>query len=287
MDYETVMRTRSILISSRLAASAVLVVAIGCAAVGTPVPPADYDLVREKPVRVRISDGESIDVIGVRQVDSTLVLTRAHYPEYDRHSYPLSIPLREVESVETVRAESLVYIETGVEWGSNFGVDSELYGPTIMAVDIGYLSGERASRPRPRFGYGATIYAMASLEDFRGGLKARGRYRFNRHVSMDLAGGPMLAGSQPGTFNGYVASVGVNLGSYVTFKSEYVVFGIEPWSEYDSWTGVYTYHPGGDERVWYNGVAFRNGAGWAATAVGSATFLYLLIATLAGLGGTS
>ncbi|HEU4365124.1 MAG TPA: hypothetical protein VFT13_06620 [Candidatus Krumholzibacteria bacterium] len=238
-------------------------------------------------MRVRTSEGKNIDAIGLRSVDSTLVLSRARYPEYDRHSYPLIIPMRDVESVDKIKVESLVYIETGVEGGKNYGVESGSFSPTILAVDIGYLSGERASRPRPRFGYGATLYAMASMDDFRGGLKVRGRYRFNRQMSMDLAGGPMLAGGHPGTFNGYVASLGVNLGSYVTFKSEYVVFGIEARREYDYSTDTYTYYPGGDERVWYNGIAFRNGAGWAATVVGGGGLLFVLIASLGALAGAN
>jgi hypothetical protein len=87
------------------------------------------------------------------------------------------------------------------------------------------------------------------------------------------------------TTNGYVASVAVNLGSYFTLKSEYVLTHVEPYREYDYPSGEYVFRPPVDERAWYNGIAFRNGAGWLVTGLGAATMLAFVIVFLSSFDG--
>jgi hypothetical protein len=266
---------------------ALLALATGCASVPTTVDPGDYRKIGNKTVRVQTVQNEKVEAIGVWCSDSTMILDRALYPGYDRHEYPRTIQLKDVRSVATLQHESLVYVESGVEWGRNYGVESSSFAKTVMTTEIGYLSGERASQPRSTLGFGATFYFMASFEDFRGGIKARGRYRYNRHFSLDLAAGPMI---KHNAINGYVASLGFNIGPYVTLKSEYQVFDIPAWREYVYTPGPgdeYVYYPGGNERVWYNGIALRNGAGWIATVAGTIGMFVAMVVALSALGGSS
>lgn len=256
---------------------------LGCASVGTQLEPDEYCSLGYKNVRVKTVQNETIQAIGVSCIDSTVTLQRATYPGYDRHEYPLKLAKRDIVSMERVRLESLIYIESGVEHGVNHGLESDYFSETAFIAEIGYLSGERASRPHQRWGFGGTFYMLASLDDIRGGLKVRAVHRFNKTLSLGLGAGPML---NHGHFNGWVAGAGFNVGSYVTIKSEYMVFGIDPWTEYGP-NYQYVYKPGGDEKVWYNGIALRNGAGWIATTVGSATLLLLVIASLGALAGGS
>ncbi|MDH4338270.1 MAG: hypothetical protein OEX18_13440 [Candidatus Krumholzibacteria bacterium] len=148
-----------------LPATVAAVLATGCASVPTTVDPADYRKIGNKTVRVQTVQDEKFEAIGVWCSDSTMILDRALYPGYDRHEYPRTIQLKDVQSVATLQQESLIYIESGVEMGVNYGVESTYFAKTIMATEIGYLSGERPSRPRPTFGFGATFYFMGSFED--------------------------------------------------------------------------------------------------------------------------
>ncbi|MCI0452764.1 MAG: hypothetical protein L0Z51_10305 [Candidatus Latescibacteria bacterium] len=251
----------------------------GCAAVLTPVPPENYSrLEASRTYRVTTKDGASRDTSRQTVQDSSLVILKPRAALHDPRPYPVRIDFDEIESVSTIKSENLVYVESGVEFGSNYGVESEEFSPVLSTFELGHITGERAGREKPRWGFGATIFGGFSSHDVRGAVKPRVRYRFNRHVSADVSAGPVFGG-------GYLATFGVNLGSYVTFKSEWMESEIEPWSDSDGDT--VTQYAGGREKVWYNGVVFRGGPGWLALTVQVVGGLVAAAAALSGLGSLS
>jgi hypothetical protein len=263
-----------------------------CATVLTPIPPAEYqNLSGTHTVRVTPKEGDWHDANRMAVKDSTLTILRPQFPEYDKRKYPVSYKFSEIESISKIKQESLVYIEAGVEGGGpNQGAESEFYSKTFLVIDMGYLSGERAKPERPRWGFGGTIMTAMSDQDFRMGAKARVRYRINRHFSADVTAGPMLTSWNDGLINGFVGGVSFNAGRFLTLRSEYMTYEVAPWREdnYSFPTGHQCIqHPGGYEKVWYNGVALRGGMGWATATVGTGLMFLYLIAALSALGSSN
>lgn len=258
--------------------SAILVaLTCGCATVLTPVPDSEYAKLEEvRTYHVVTKSGEKRTTSKQSVNDSTLVIIKPAAGLHDPRRYPVSIPLNDIESISTVRYESLVYIESGVQAGKNYGDYSLTFSPYLFTAELGYLSGERRKAVKPPTGYGATMYFAGSSHDFRGGIKARVRYRFNNSISVDAAGGPLL-----GNNSGFVSSVGVNLGSAVTFKSEWMSAEFEPWTEVVYPTRIH--HPGGTEQIWYNGIMLRNGLGWMAMTLEIGVGIAMVMAVMSGL----
>jgi hypothetical protein len=256
----------------------------GCASVPTLIPRDEYCALGQKTVRVTTMS-EEIYGIGVRCADSTLTLARAQYPEYDRRNYPLDIPMQDIDRVETIRAESLVYVETGVEYGVYLAGEAPNFSPTLYVTEIGYLSGERKRDVRPRWGFGGSLFLSLSNSESFGGIKGRARYRLNDTWSFDATTGPLVHSWE---LQGWMFGAGVNLGRYVTFRSEYVAHRYEAWREPGQGAADgYTYYDAGTEHVWYNGVALRNGAGWLATGVGVVALFAAASALAAGLAASN
>ena len=211
-----------------LSISAILVaLTCGCATVLTPVPGSEYAKLEEvRTYHVVTKSGEKRTTSKQSVNDSTLVITKPAAALHDPRPYPVSIPLSDIESISTVRYENLVYVESGIQAGKNYGDYSPTFSPFLFTTELGYISGERGKSVKSLIGYGATMYFAGSSHDFRGGIKARVRYRFNNAISIDAAGGPLL-----GNNAGFVSSLGVNLGSAVTLKSEWMSAEFEPWTE--------------------------------------------------------
>jgi hypothetical protein len=199
----------------------------------------------------------------------------------------VSLRFNEIQSISRIKHESLVYVESGVEHGANHGAESEFFSKNFLVIDMGYVTGERKYEEHPPWGFGGTLMIAASDQAFRIGLKARARYRWKPYLSFDATAGPMLTSWNDGFINGFVGGVNVNAGSFFTIRSEYMTYQVDPWREahYNFPGGyVYTQHPGGYEKVWYNGVAFRGTLGWVTAGVGSAAMIVFMIAALAALG---
>ncbi len=252
----------------------------GCATVLTPLPESEFHHLDEnRTYYIVTKSGETRQTAKQTIEDSTLVIRKPRAALHDPRPYPARISMSDIESISTVRTENLVYVESGLQAGKNYGDDSQGFSPFLFVTELGYISGERGRTTKPPAGYGATLYMAASNNDFRGALKARVRYRFNRHVSIDGAGGPLLGDS------GFVTSLGVNLGTFVTLKTEWMSYEFEPWTDYDGNTR--TYHPTGTEQVWYSGMTFRNGAGWMAMTLEIGAGIAMMMAVTAALGSSN
>lgn len=269
----------------------VIVLFSGCATILTPIPPSEYGgLSGAHTLRVTTTNGERRETSQLDIEDSTLTIIKPRAAMHDPRTYPVSYRFSEIRSVASIKQESLVYVESGVETGKNHGAESQYYSETFLMIEMGYLSGERARPEPPRWGFGGTFLVAASNMDFRAGMKARARYRFNRHLSCDVTAGPMLTSWNDGLFNGFIGGVGVNLGSFFTLKSEYMLYGVPPWRESGyTYSDGYTYtnYPGGYEKVWYNGVAFRGTLGWVTASVGSVALIAFVVASFAALGSSN
>jgi|SRR5688572_7571467 hypothetical protein len=250
-------------------AIALIALATGCATVKTTVPPSNYSKLSPSKDYVVTTASGSTPASHVQVNDSMLVV----------EGPPMqAIQLKDVELVERVHRKSVIYAEAAIEYGVNNGVEQQQFPTWYAIAELGYLSGELAS-PRPRWGVGGTVLLGAAESAFRMAFKARVRYRVNPTLSFDVAGGPRLDPSQP-DFNGYIASVGVNLGEFFTLRSELMSYEIDPWTTYEN--GVTPIeHPGGDVNAWYNGVAFRGAPGWIGIGLGTAAFVALTILIIA------
>jgi len=253
------------------------------------IPPAEYQTLNgSRTVRVTPKNGDWRDSAAISVHDSTLTIAKPRYPEYDTREYPVSYRFDELESVSTIKHEGLIYVESGVEHGSNHGAESQFFSKNFFVIDMGYLSGERRYHEHPRWGFGGTLLIAASDMDFRMGAKGRVRYRLNPHLSFDATAGPMLKSWNDGLINGFVGGVNVNVGSTFMLRSEYMTYEVSPWRDasYNYSSGyTYTQYPGGYEKVWYNGIAFHGTMGWVTASVGSFALVGFMIAALASLGG--
>ena len=100
-------------------------------------------------------------------------------------------------------------------------------------------------------------------------MKAIARRRFAEDVSLDFSAGPMITYDSSGLFNGFTGGLALNL-KFITFRSEYVSWPIEPWDEYYYPVGqpaVITHHPSGHEQIWFNGVSMNGTASWVTAAI--------------------
>lgn len=217
------------------------------------------------------TDGETHQVTHVEVNDSTLVVAGAQ-------TSPTTIKFNEIDSIEKVSRKSVVYAEAALEYGVNHGIEQQNFPSWYGIAELGYLSGELV-RPRPKWGFGGTVLLGAAESNFRMAFKARARYRVNPTLSLDVAAGPRLDPSKP-EFNGFMGSVGVNVGSVFTLRSELMSYEIDPWTTIEN--GITPIeHPGGDVYAWYNGIALRGVPGWTALGIGAAAFVALTILVVA------
>lgn len=259
----------------------------GCATVLTPIPPSQYpDLGGNHTYRVTTKDGTYRDTSVIEVEDSALVIVKPRAAMHDPRPYPLRIEFSNIQSVATIGQENITYVESGYEWGKSYGAEAQYYSSSFFIVEMGYVTGERVKPEKPRVGFGGTAYFAMSSQDFRAAIKPRIRYRFNHHISLDLSAGPYLDSWTDELSNGFVGTVGLNLGSYVSFRSEWTETEVEPWRDTDD--GVnYVDYPGGRQKVWYNGVALRGGPGWATAGIGTAALIMLTLAMFSALASSN
>ncbi len=162
-----------------------------------------------------------------------------------------------------------LHTQFGLVHGNNFG-DEPLQGFSAVqgVAELGYVTGgPRAATPR--WGFGGTGYLLID-DPLVPGMKAIARRRFSKDMSLDFSAGPMITYNSSGTFNGFTGGVALNL-KFITLRSEYVSWPVEPWNEYaypeGHPEGVATYHPSGHEQVWFNGVTMNGTASWVSVAI--------------------
>jgi hypothetical protein len=266
---------------ARLVASFLIVSLLSnCATVRTPVPPSDYRKISwPHTYAVTTKDGKVREASNIQKADSSLTVVNSSDLSSDQLGYPVTIPYRDIKSIERIGQHSILHVEVGIETGKNSGDPSLHYTSTIGVFELGYVTGEL--RPvRPKWGFGGTMMAALGNEA-RIGLKARARYRFNPWLSSDIVAGPMVTTFHDGFFNGFIGGLALNVGSSITLRSEYMVWGVNAWREN---TGYYAYdkytfieHPAGYEQVWYNGATFRGTAAGIVLAVAGAGVIALFI----------
>lgn len=162
-----------------------------------------------------------------------------------------------------------LHTQFGLVHGNNFGDDPlQGFSATVGVAELGYVTGgPRAATPR--WGFGGTAYLL--LDDpMKPGMKAIARRRFNPDTSLDFSAGPMITYDSSGLLNGFTGGVALNF-KFLTFRSEYVTWPVEPWNEYSyppgHPEGVATYHASGHEKVWFNGVSMNGTASWVTVAI--------------------
>ena len=263
--------------------TSILVVSLlaNCASVRTPLPPSEYRQISwPHTYAVTTKDGKVREASNIQEADSSLtIINPSDLSSMDRASYPVTIPYSQITSIDRLEHHSILHVEVGIETGKNSGDSSLHYTSTIGVFELGYVSGEL--RPvRPTWGFGGTVM-FALGNEARVGLKARARYRFNPWLSSDIVAGPMLTTPHDGFFNGFIGGLALNVGSSITLRSEYMVWGVDPWRQN---TGYYTYdkytfieHPAGYEQVWYNGATFRGTAAGVVLAVAGIGVVALVI----------
>lgn len=171
-----------------------------------------------------------------------------------------------------------LHTQFGAVHGTSFGDESPGFNALQAVAELGYVTGgPRAATPT--WGFGGTGYLL--FEDpLRPGMKAIARRRFNKDMSLDFSAGPMITYDSSGLFNGFTAGVALNL-KFITFRSEYVSWPLEPWDEYhyevDPASPPIEHHPSGHEQVWFNGVSMNGTASWVTVAI--ATGLIIIAAT--------
>lgn len=248
----------------------------GCATVTTTVPPADYKkLPWPHTYRITTTDGEIRETSYAETHDSALVVVRPAAPLHDPRPYPVTIRYDEIESIETTRRTSILYLEAGAITGRNFGAASATYSQTRAVFELGYMGGERSAYEKRRWDAGGTFYLAASGEDSRIGVKARARYRVHRNVSFDVSAGPLFGWWDGSFINGFVGGGSVNLSPWFALRSEYMTYNAPSWKQDIGETFIE--HPGGYEQVWYNGAVIRGGPAWFTLGVGAALFVALLV----------
>ena len=178
---------RIILAMSSLATIALI---SGCASVLTPVPESNYnELESHHTYYVVTKSGDTRQTAQQSIDDSVLVIEKPRAALHDARSYPVRIPFDDIESISTIKTESLLYIESGIEAGNRSGAETYSDSPFLITTELGHITGERVGRVHPRWGYGGTVYFGANADEFIGGIKARVRYRAGDHYSFDAAAG--------------------------------------------------------------------------------------------------
>jgi hypothetical protein len=180
-----------------------------------------------------------------------------------------------------------VYVETGLVAGGAVGVESPSHSRVRAVSDFGYMWGVNPREDQSPWGGGATLYLGLGGEDLRLGFKPRLRYSFGPLWSFDVSAGYIFATSEnePGVSNtGFVGGLHLNRGSWLTLRADVNVKSVESWTTYHHNQPVV--HQGGYETAIYGGLAFRNRAGWVATATGVVVMLGLMMLVLASGGGS-
>ena len=267
---------------ARIVAS-ILIVALlsNCATVHTPLPRSDYSkLSWPHSYAVTTKDGKVREASNIEKADSSLtIINPSDLSSMDRKSYPVTIPYSQITSIDRLEHHNILHLEVGIETGKNSGDPSPHYTSTMGVFELGYVTGE--SRPvRPKWGFGGTMMAALGNEA-RIGIKARARYRFNPWLSSDIVAGPMLTTFHEGFFNGFIGGLALNVGSSITLRSEYMVWGVNAWRENTGYYAFHKYtsveHPAGYEQVWYNGATFQGTAAGIVLAVAGVGVLALFI----------
>jgi hypothetical protein len=253
-----------------------LLLLTSCATVHHVVPPEDYRKLHWPNTYHVKTKGELERVSSsIESNDSSLVIVRPSYPLQDKRHYPVTIPYHQIESIETQKQESVLFIELGAVTGKNFGDESDSYARNRVIFELGYLTGKRDKFVAPRWDKGLTFYLGAGDAESRIGLKARARYRMNNTISFDVGAGPLFNWWDGHFVNGFVGGIGVGITPYINLRSEYMSFGIDEWK---TGSGASTVtHPSGLEQVWYNGATFSGAPAWFAIGVAGAAFVALLV----------
>lgn len=275
--------------SACLAGLVLVALAGGCTVVGTTVPPAEYsELGDSRNYRVT-ARATRYEAGRIRVEDSTLVILGPNDPLHDPHRYPVVVPLSEVQSIETLRMENLVYVEAGVQFPSaQGGVAAPAADDLIAELEFGHITGQRLGVRPSRWGFGGTIGVLVGNEtESHAALKARVRYRFHRHFSTDLFAGPMMHSWGDGPWDGFTVGVGLNLGPYFSLKSEFVSVEQPSWRTFNSDGHTTEVFPAGHAKTWYNGVALRGGPAWITLGAGSAALILLTVVVIVSLQGAS
>lgn len=196
-----------------------------------------------------------------------------------RFAYPVVAALLFSGCADVIRP---LHIQSGLEAGHNFGAEDHNTTATRAIVELGYVPGRNRSA-FPAWDFGGTGY-LAMSEDFRPGIKAIARRRFNPDLSLDLSAGPMITYDSSGLFNGFIGGVSLNM-KVVTFRSEFMTWPVPAWDQGLSTPDLVNYtvhHPAGHEQVWYNGVAFNGETGLLVAALGFVAMLAIVAAAEGG-----
>ena len=175
-----------------------------------------------------------------------------------------------------------LHIQSGLEAGHNFSAEDHNTTTTRAIAELGYVTGKNA-KEFPAWDFGGTGY-LAMSEDFRPGIKAIARRRFNPDTSLDLSAGPMITYDSSGLFNGFIGGVSMNW-KFLTLRSEFMTWPVPAWDQGLSTPDLVNYtvhHPAGHEQVWYNGVAFNGETGLLAAVLGFVAMLALVAASEGG-----
>jgi hypothetical protein len=169
-----------------------------------------------------------------------------------------------------------LHTQAGLVIGSNHGDEPKMdFSEGQLVAELGYVTGgPRAATPQ--WGFGGTSYLLMA-EELWPGMKAIARRRFNSNVSLDLSAGSMITYNSSGLFNGFTGGLALNI-HFVTLRSEYVTWPIEPWDEYNyqgSQPLPVVHHPSGHQKVWFNGVSMNGTASWVTVAIVTGIFIAL------------
>jgi hypothetical protein len=171
-----------------------------------------------------------------------------------------------------------LYVETGFQAGTAFGLESWSFSQWRAVSELGYMVEGRLREDGTGWGGGATFYAGLGSEDLLLGLKPRARYRFNSQWFVDVSAGMIVlsAESEPGVSQtGFIGGIHLGHGRWWTLRTDVNVrkIALSEWSE-ENWEVIEQ----GYETGVYVGLALREKAGWIATGVGVAAVLGLMVA---------
>jgi hypothetical protein len=178
------------------------------------------------------------------------------------------------------RRPRLAYVESGALLGKSRGTLSGGFSPVVGFMEAGLLHGARTGRSRRGFGLGATAFLGAGAEDLRFAIRPRVRYRFSEGFATDVCAGPVWSvGTSAGhpIDGGYLASVSLQFGGWLTLRTDVQTRPIPPWSRTNTDTWELEQVPGGRENAVYFGVALRNRPGWTTAIVGTGMVALLVI----------
>lgn len=170
-----------------------------------------------------------------------------------------------------------LFVETGVEIGTNIGDESRYFSDILWTMEIGYLRGARSGESDRGWGFGCNLYTCLGKNDWRFAVKPRIRYRFHPQWATDFSAGLILSGygDDPGKIEeGFVGGLGLNYSTWLTLKIEMMIKPFQAKEAYDYSNGqYYAVEPAGTEVSIYSGIALRGKPGWIATGAGTVVII--------------